>query len=730
MKHSIIIFILFILTACGGSDNDSQTSTDLTLTAVKVTALSNTLEVSQQIQLSLRADYSDGSFKDQTSNAQWQVSDASLASIDSNGMLTALMSGAVEVTASFEGKTSAAFIVTIASDEVVLDTISLASSTPAPYQIYIDQTISLQAIGHFSDNSQVDLDSDVIWNSSVANVASIDAEGIVTALSTGSTSITATKDGVTSSAVTIQVIIPSAPTLAKIELSLDQNELTIGQSTTAQVIATYSDASTIDITTEVSIDSFNDHIVAVDQQANITANQVGKTIISANYLGLNTSAVITVPSALVNHSDVNINTVRYTDSSLGRTDVAVYNNFAYVLYADAAINDDNNGRLAKINLADNSIQYSNQRFLTIGNGDASHNGAAIAVDGDGYIHAWIGMHNHQMRYYRSTTPESIESFDNLSNQETFASYDPSYDDWSNLPTPEDNNATYYGFINQHPSTNLNLRLYSYPEAASLSNGDVVFIARRTSLRLKDGTIAGSQTGEKQDFYHYDFKTKKWTEYLLKSTPNKNAYMSKLFADKNNNVHIVTAWSQLHSGDNTFQRGTYVKFNNETKTFHKADETAVALPISVDGNNSDHFYPFRKPWGDTTVEIQTPQITLNAKGTPVISYPFNIDPSFHRDSPDYQLRIATWTGSQWFQTDVNTNVGNHERPPLSYTNNQIQIHTRATSTYSYLYSSNDNGLSFNRLHTYGHDKSPIKAINLDAQKDLLLNSRSIKLFTHN
>ena len=155
--------------------------------------------------------------------------------------------------------------------------------------------------------------------------------------------------------------------------------------------------------------------------------------------------------------------------SKGTPDFTYHENYVYMLYTAS----NNMGRVCRYNLNTGEQDWSGDLFPTIAEDDAGHNGHAITVDGDGYIHCWIGMHNHKMKYYRSNSPGTYNSFTDQS------STVPWYD-----------------------HTGVDEKRYSYPSAATSTNGDVFVILRRTALDLNDGNVREIQHGEKQDFYHY------------------------------------------------------------------------------------------------------------------------------------------------------------------------------------------------------------------------------------
>jgi len=70
--------------------------------AVRTVVVSSAQASASTIQMTAKADLMDGTSQDVTKNAQWTVSDTSLAAISPSGMLTVLHSGHVDVSATYQ----------------------------------------------------------------------------------------------------------------------------------------------------------------------------------------------------------------------------------------------------------------------------------------------------------------------------------------------------------------------------------------------------------------------------------------------------------------------------------------------------------------------------------------------------------------------------------------------------------------------------------------------------
>ena len=88
---------------------------------------------------------------------------------------------------------------------------SIAIRPAAPASLLVGSKLQFQATGTYDDGFQADLTSKVDWNSSNTSFATISASGLATGIGGGSTNITATLSGVTSTPVTLPVTAPPPP---------------------------------------------------------------------------------------------------------------------------------------------------------------------------------------------------------------------------------------------------------------------------------------------------------------------------------------------------------------------------------------------------------------------------------------------------------------------------------------------------------------------------------------
>jgi outer membrane protein assembly factor BamB len=163
-----------------------------TLLSIAVTPQSPTIVKGATRQFTATGTYSDNSTQDVTTQVTWTSSDTSKATISSTGLATGMDFGSATITAtlgSVFGSTSV---------NVVTPLLSIAV-TPSNPSIVNGTTVQLRATGTYSDSSTRDLTTLVIWSSSDNTKATVSSTGLVTAIATGSTTLTATSGNISGS---------------------------------------------------------------------------------------------------------------------------------------------------------------------------------------------------------------------------------------------------------------------------------------------------------------------------------------------------------------------------------------------------------------------------------------------------------------------------------------------------------------------------------------------------
>jgi hypothetical protein len=115
MKLSALILVFggcMLLSSCGGSSPNETAPSPLspTVSSVVVSGSTTLTSIGQTVQLTATAMLSDGSIQSVTSTAAWQSSNASVATVSPSGLVTAVASGAVTITATLQAKSGTASV--------------------------------------------------------------------------------------------------------------------------------------------------------------------------------------------------------------------------------------------------------------------------------------------------------------------------------------------------------------------------------------------------------------------------------------------------------------------------------------------------------------------------------------------------------------------------------------------------------------------------------------------
>src|SRR6184192_2314009 len=301
----LIVCTISLLSSCGGGGSSSTTSGSgpnvpppptASLTLLQVTPGNASVAASSTQQFSATGKYSDGSSKDLTSSVLWSSSDTSVASVNNGGLATGVVVGVVTVTAQFGAmQGSATLNITNAGTNLTGITLSpVAASVP------VNTTQQFTATGNYSDGSSRDLTALVTWGSSSTAVATVDANGLLTGVAAGSTTISATLGSVTKS-TTITVTVP---TIASISVTPVGLTLGIGINQQYTATATYSDGSTQDLVNGVTWSSSSSSVTTINSSGLASTVAAGTTTITATVGALSDTSTLTIVPAHLTSIDV------------------------------------------------------------------------------------------------------------------------------------------------------------------------------------------------------------------------------------------------------------------------------------------------------------------------------------------------------------------------------------------------------------------------------------------
>ena len=202
---------------------------------------------------------------------KWSSSNEAVATVDSNGKVTAKKAGTAVITATSSNGKTAGCTVTVKQKEIAITGISLNKSTTSLTE---GESETLTAT---ITPSNATGDKTVKWSSSNEAVATVDSNGKVTAKKAGTAVITATSSNGKTAGCTVTVKQKEIA-ITGISLNKSTTSLTEGESETLTATITPSNA-TGDKTVKWS--SSNEAVATVDSNGKVTAKKAGTAVITA-----------------------------------------------------------------------------------------------------------------------------------------------------------------------------------------------------------------------------------------------------------------------------------------------------------------------------------------------------------------------------------------------------------------------------------------------------------------
>ncbi len=311
--------------------------------------------------LSVEGSFSDGSVQFISEQVAWESDNTDVAAIN-NGTLDALVPGSARISASLRGVSGST---TLTVTNAILSSVQISPDAPA---LVVGTQTQLQATAIYSDGSQNDVTTQVIWGSAddtrllAQNGAG--QQGRLVALMSGSVEVTASLDGVQDS-VTANV---GAATLTGLSIIAVSSNLNSAEQQQLIVSGTFSDGSSQDLTDQAIWSSDNPSLAFVSNtladrglvEAGVGVS--GNVTIAASYGGFNATLNLTIndtpqrPVSLVVLATPNVLLNDGSDASTLKIQVLAANPAATV--AD--------GTSIELQISQNGIVLSTQSLVTTG----------------------------------------------------------------------------------------------------------------------------------------------------------------------------------------------------------------------------------------------------------------------------------------------------------------------------------------------------------------------------
>lgn len=274
---------------CAGT-NYPLNVTAITISSITVTPSTSSLFTGSTQQYTALANYSDGTTDDVSALVTWQSSNNAVATVTPTGLVTTVGAGTTTVIATMAGVSGTASLTVNAITLVSIAIVPASATTNA------SQTVQYTATGTFTDGSSVDLTTTATWVSSNVAVATIDANGLATGVDAGTTTITASLNGVISNPGSLTVNNP----LVSIDVTPGAATINANQTQQFQAIGHFFNGATADLTNSVTWNSSDTAVATISSSGLATGVSAGDTTITAQMDGIvSNNATLTVLNPLL-----------------------------------------------------------------------------------------------------------------------------------------------------------------------------------------------------------------------------------------------------------------------------------------------------------------------------------------------------------------------------------------------------------------------------------------------
>jgi hypothetical protein len=267
------------------------TVTDPALLAITVEPPSASVAIGVETTFTASGRFTDGSSSDISSQVAWSVADTAVAEIVATGRAAGVSLGNTTIIANLDGQSGSAVLMVT---DAALQNIQV---TPAQLSLPQGMSQELTATGLYSDGSSVDLNAQTVqWETADDAIASVDASGLLTGNTPGSTTVSATF-GVIIGTTTLQV---TAATLQEIVIMPASPALAVGSDLALMATGLFSDDTRRDLSSEVSW-SVTDPVVATvqagDNESRLAGLAAGQTVLRATLGSVTGSTPVQVKSS-------------------------------------------------------------------------------------------------------------------------------------------------------------------------------------------------------------------------------------------------------------------------------------------------------------------------------------------------------------------------------------------------------------------------------------------------
>jgi uncharacterized protein YjdB len=242
--------------------------------------------------------FSDMTEQDLTGQVTWSSSSPDVASVSATGLVHALSVGSTMIQASRNDVSASTLVQVTDATLLSVDVQPAIASVAAGFSVPFDATAT------FSDDSVFDVTGQAGWSSDSAAASLSGAPGVVTGVSTGSASITASFGGLSGSAsLAVTAALLQTLTIGPASISTSS-----GLSVRLSATGSFSDGTTQDLTAFVAWSSSDTAVASVSNTVGseglLAAVSGGNATVTASLGGVSATAPVIVTGAAITSIEV------------------------------------------------------------------------------------------------------------------------------------------------------------------------------------------------------------------------------------------------------------------------------------------------------------------------------------------------------------------------------------------------------------------------------------------
>ncbi|KXX69651.1 Ig-like domain-containing protein [Flammeovirga sp. SJP92] len=261
-----------------------------------ITDADQTLEIDATFTVNATVDYTG----DCTGEIIWSSSDESVVRVDNNGLVTAIGAGSAEVVASSsESELTAKIVITVNAPAPTPCVVTNVTITDADQTLDVDGTFTVNATIDYTG----DCTGEITWSSSDESVVTVDNNGLVTAIGSGTAEVTASSSEGDFSDKIVFTVNQLVEEVSVTGVTLPESTVNLIVDGTHQLTATITpeNATNLNHTWTTS----DDKVVKVDELGMITAVSPGTATITVSTAdgGFTASVEVTAEGAILSLTD-------------------------------------------------------------------------------------------------------------------------------------------------------------------------------------------------------------------------------------------------------------------------------------------------------------------------------------------------------------------------------------------------------------------------------------------